>query len=122
MRTQKEQWNKNDTRIHQNVTFELPLNLDEKELMGLRIEEGVIVPSFEPSVEVIVPFREDITDPDPLFIDSSASARSKTLPVNMELYDALCGVDGTVACTAGPSAALWGVIGSGIWGAGDCVV
>ena len=104
------------------MTFELPLNLDEKELMGLRIEEGVIVPSFEPSIEVIVPFREDTTDPDPLFIDSSASARSKTLPVNMELYDALCGVDGTVACTAGPSAALWGVIGSGIWEAGDCVV
>jgi hypothetical protein len=99
------------------VTFELPLNLDEKELMGLRIEEGVIVPSFEPNVEVIVP-----TDPVPLFIDSSASARSKTLPVNIELYDALCGVDGTVACTAGPSAALWGVIGSGIWEAGDCVV
>lgn len=28
--------------------------------MGLSIEAGVMEPSFEPSIEVIVPFREEI--------------------------------------------------------------
>lgn len=67
------------------------------------MEAGVIEPSFEPSIEVIVPFREEIEE---LFIDSRASARSNTFPLNIALYEALCGVEGTVACTAGPSAAL----------------
>jgi hypothetical protein len=89
---------------YQNVTFPLLLNLDPKEFIGLSIDAGVIVPSFDPKVEVIVPAREDTTEP--LLIDSKASARSKTLPLNMPLYVALCGVEGTVACTAGPSAAL----------------
>lgn len=40
-----------------------------------------------------------------------ASARSKTLPAKALAKEALCGVDGTVACTAGPRAALWGVMG-----------
>lgn len=47
------------------------------------------------------------------------SARSKTPPLNIALKDALCGVDGTVACTAGPNAALWGVTGSGTCDAGE---
>jgi hypothetical protein len=38
----------------------------------------------------------------------------------MALYDALCGIDGTVAWTAGPSAALAGVIGMETCDAGDC--
>ena len=85
------------------MTFPV-LYLDPNEFMGLSIEAGVIEPSFEPKVEVIVPAREETTE-EP-FIDSKASALSKTLPLNMPLNVALCGVDGTVACTAGPSAAL----------------
>ena len=58
------------------------------------------IPSFDPPMaEVIVPARE------PAFIERNASARSKTLPLNIALYDVL-GMDGTVACTAGPNAAL----------------
>jgi hypothetical protein len=83
------------------------------EFKGLSIEFCIIVPSFE----VIVPAREDAAELP--FIESKASARSKTLPLNIALYEALCGVDGTVACTAGPRAALCGVIGSGTWEAGD---
>jgi hypothetical protein len=75
------------------------------------MEAGVIEPSFEPNIDVIVPFREDIEE---LLMDKNVSARSKTLPLNTALYEALCGVEGTVAWTAGPSAALWGVIGNGI--------
>jgi len=74
----------------------LPLNLAFDEFIGLRIDGGIIFPS-------IVPAREDAAE---LFIERKASARSNTLPLNMALYEALCGVDGTVACTAGPSAAL----------------
>jgi hypothetical protein len=44
-------------------------------------------------------------------VESSASARSNTLPEKAlakdePVNDALCGVEGTVACTAGPRAAL----------------
>ena len=87
--------------------------------IGLIIDAGVIVPSFGPMAEVMVPVLEPKV---PLVIDSRASARSKTLPLNIAPNEALWGVDGTVACTAGPSAALWGVIGSGTCDAGDCVV
>lgn len=81
----------------QNVTFPLPLYRElGNPFMGLSMEAGVMEPSFEPSIEVIVPFREEI---DLIFIDSSVSLRLYPLP----LYIA---VDGTVACTAGPSAAL----------------
>ena len=46
-------------------------------------------------------------------IDSNESARWKTSPSkNLSLY-ALAGVDGTVACAAGPRAALRGVAGIG---------
>lgn len=75
-------------------------------------------PSFEPNVEDIVPVRDEKLLA--LVIDKRASARSKTFPLNIPLYDALCGVDGTVACTAGPSAALAGVIGIGTCDTGDC--
>lgn len=92
------------------MTFPL-LNLDPNEFIGLSIDAVVIDPSLDPNVEVMVPAREDTTELP--FIDRKVSARSKTLPLNMPLYVALCGVEGTVACTAGPSAALWGVIGSG---------
>jgi hypothetical protein len=68
--------------------------------MGLTVDEAIAVPSLEPMPEVIVPAREE-----PAFIERRASARSKTLPLNMALYDEL-GVDGTVAWTAGPNAAL----------------
>jgi hypothetical protein len=71
------------------------------EFIGLWIGACVIIPSFEPIAEVIVVVREE-----PPFIESKASARSKTLPLNIAWYDALCEVEGTVACTAGPSDAL----------------
>lgn len=45
-------------------------------------------------------------------MEIKASALSKTLPLNAALKDALWGVDGTVAWTAGPRAALCGVMGS----------
>ena len=49
--------------LHQNAIFPLPLNLEEDieliEFMGLNIDAGVIIPSLEPSVELIVPVRED---------------------------------------------------------------
>lgn len=51
---------------------------------------------------VIVPLR-DIERPP---IDMRASARSKTPPLKAEAKEALCGVEGTVAWTAGPNAAL----------------
>ena len=35
------------------------LYLGPKEFMGLSIEAGVIEPSFDPNVEVIVPAREE---------------------------------------------------------------
>ena len=47
-------------------------------------------------------------------IESNESARWNTSPSkNLSLY-ALAGVDGTVACAAGPSAALSGVAGRGM--------
>lgn len=52
------------------------------------------MPSFV-KVEVIVPAREEATE-EP-FVCKNASARSKTLPLNIPLNVALCGVDGTVA-------------------------
>jgi len=58
----------------------------------LRTDDDNIVPSLEPMVEVIVPALEEL----PL-IERKASARSKTLPLNIALFGALCGVDGTVA-------------------------
>ena len=61
-----------------------------------------------------MPAREEAA-----LIERRASARSKTLPLNIALYDEL-GVEGTVAWTAGPNAALWGVIGSDICPTGDC--
>lgn len=76
------------------MTFPL-LYLDPNEFIGLSIEAGVIEPSFDPIDEVIVPAREEATE-EP-FIDIKASARSKTLPLNMPLKVALCGVEGTVA-------------------------
>ena len=85
--------------------------------MGLNRDCGVIEPSLKPDDEVMVPARDDTADE--VFIDSKVSARSKTLPLNIALNEALCGVDGTVACTAGPNAALCGVIGSGTCDAGD---
>ena len=50
----------------------------------------------------MVPVREKERPP----MAINASARSKTLPLNALANEALCGVDGTVACTAGPRAAL----------------
>jgi hypothetical protein len=79
------------------------------------IIDGVILPSEYPIAEVMVPVLDRVP-----FIDSNASARSNTLPLNIELYDALWGVDGTVACTAGPNAALAGVIARGVCDPGDC--
>lgn len=75
--------------------------------------DEAIVPSLGPMAEVIVPARDE-----PAFIERRASARSNTLPLNIALYDEL-GVEGTVAWTAGPKAALWGVIGSDICPTGD---
>ena len=98
------------------------LYLDPKEFIGLSTDAGVMEPSFDPRVEVIVPARDEKPVVETLFIDIRVSARSKTLPLKMPLYVALCGVEGTVAWTAGPNAALWGVIGSGTWEAGDCRV
>ena len=42
-----------------------------------------------------------------------ASALSKTFPWKAAANELFCGVFGTVACMAGPRAALWGVIGVG---------
>ena len=75
--------------------------------------DEAIVPSLGPMAEVIVPARDG-----PAFIERRASARSNTLPLNIALYDEL-GVEGTVAWTAGPKAALCGVIGSDICPTGD---
>jgi hypothetical protein len=60
----------------------LPLNLIPNPFIGLSMEAGVIEPSFELSIEVIVPFREDIEE---LFIDKEPSARSNMLPPNIEV-------------------------------------
>lgn len=49
--------------FHQKATFPLPLYLDPmelKEFMGLTNVAGVIIPSFEPMVELIEPIEEDI--------------------------------------------------------------
>jgi len=62
--------------------------LETIDVAGLVIEEDM------PSFDVMVPLRDDAAE---LFIERSASARSKTLPLNIALYDALCGVEGTVA-------------------------
>lgn len=97
--------------------------------LGLSIDDEVVLPSWEDNVllmelteltelmelrlvldvEFIVPVRDMEIPP----MEMRASARSKTLPLNAEANDALCGVDGTVAWTAGPKAALCGVIGMG---------
>jgi hypothetical protein len=74
------------------------------ELIGLRMEDTEL--SLVCKDEVIVPDREDNNELALLFIESNVSARSKTLPLNIAPNDALCGVEGTVACTAGPRAAL----------------
>lgn len=75
----------------------LRLNREPKEFIGLNIEAGVMDPSLELSpevmVEVMVPVREDAIE----LVFNRVSARSKTFPLNMELYEALCGVEGTVA-------------------------
>lgn len=82
----KEKCNENSnpkyTWCHQKAIFPpLPLKLNLEfiefiEFAGLVIEEEM------PSFEVIVPLRDDAAE---LFIDSRASARSKTLPLNMAL-------------------------------------
>jgi len=69
------------------VTFPIPLNF-ELTFKELIIDAGVIIPSFAPKAEVIVPAREDASEP-PLLIDSKASPLSKTLPLNIALYEAL---------------------------------
>lgn len=56
---------------------------------------------------VMVPERDIVRPP----IEMKAFARSNTLPLKACANDALCGVAGTVAWTAGPRAALCGVIG-----------
>lgn len=99
-----------------------------------------MLPSILDPALVIVPDLEDVLE-----IDSKASALSKTFPLNMlkELleYELLAydmpraplppnpeapfpllfavGALGTVAITAGPKAALCGVIGNGVCGGGD---
>jgi hypothetical protein len=41
---------------------------------------GITIPPFDPMAEVIVPARDELP-----FIESRASARSKTLPLNIAL-------------------------------------
>lgn len=69
---------------HDRITFAAPLYFDANEFIGLVIDEGVRVPSFETTdakdTELIVVLREEDAE---LFIESRASARSKTLPLNM---------------------------------------
>jgi len=52
--------------LHQKAIFPLTLNREEDieliEFIGLNIEAGVIIPSLDPSVELIVPEREDATE------------------------------------------------------------
>lgn len=47
-------------------------------------------------------------------MDSSDSALSKTFPLNIPLRGAAVVEEGTVACAAGPRAALKGVGGTGL--------
>ncbi len=61
--------------------------------------------------DVVALFIVPVRDMDSPPMDINASARSKTFPLNALAKDAFCGVDGTVAWTAGPRAALCGVIG-----------
>ena len=75
--------------------------------MAEKLLLGVIAPSIPVMVEFMVPVLEDAA------LASRVSALSNTVPTNIELYDPPCGVLGTVACTAGPRAALAGVIGIG---------
>lgn len=66
------------------LLFPLPLNREPKEFKGLVIDAGVMAPlSLELYVEDMVPVREEETE-EP-FMERRASARSKTLPLNMEL-------------------------------------
>jgi hypothetical protein len=74
--------------------------LDEMLVMELRLDD--------PALDM-VPVREPCIDRPPM--DIRASARSNTPPLKALANEALCGV-ATVACTAGPSAADWGVMGS----------
>lgn len=82
------------------------------------IDDGVCIPSSEdmdesderelkPICPLIMPFRP-IEMPG---LAMRASARSNTFPWKADAKELLCGVVGTVACIAGPRAALWGVIG-----------
>jgi len=52
------------------------------ELMEFIEFKGLVIEEDMPSFEVMVPLRDDAAE---LFIESSASARSKTLPLNMAL-------------------------------------
>lgn len=78
---------KDTVRVDQNATLLLPLNRDPNEFIGLSIDAGVMVPSLEPNADVMVPVRDDETELP--FIESKVSARSKTLPLNIPLYEAL---------------------------------
>ena len=59
----------------------LLLNRGRTDFRGLILEDGSPIPSFDPPMpEVIVPVREE-----PALEERSASARSKTLPLNIAL-------------------------------------
>lgn len=74
--------------LHQNAIFPLPLPLYLEELIeliefiGLNIDAGVIIPSLEPSVELIVPDREDETELLLMFA-KYVPALSNTFPLNI---------------------------------------
>ena len=72
--------------LHQNAIFPLPLYLEEEieliEFIGLNIDAGVIIPSLEPSVELIVPDREDATELLLIFA-KYVPALSNTPPLNI---------------------------------------
>jgi len=105
---------------------------------GLSAELGVTIPSCDDptllielrldavrlavEVEFMVPLREGMALPNPPppppmlpppIDESIVSERSRSnTPEKASEKEALCGVDGTVACTAGPRAALCGVMGN----------
>lgn len=78
---------------------------------GLMMLEKLVLDVIVPSIPVILEFMVPVLDDAALL--SKASALSNTSLENKGLYVPLCGVLGTVACTAGPRAALAGVIAIG---------
>jgi hypothetical protein len=52
------------------------------EFIGLNIDAGVIIPSLDPSVELMVPVRDEATEL-LLRLDKYVSALSNTLPLNI---------------------------------------